>query len=67
MTRYLIVLLAAFTLAACAEPAGPIINTSGDSNNINVVGDESSENDVIGTPPVVITPVVIAPESEEPA
>lgn len=64
--RYAFIALALF-LAACegADPAGPQILNSGDNNSFAISTESNGPNEAATPAPVVITPVVLAPEGEE--
>ena len=54
-----------FATACTQDPAGPVINNSGDNNSF-AISDESNGPNTASTPaPVVIQPVVIEPSEPE--
>ena len=62
----LVVVLVGGLLTGCGpDPAGPVINNSGDGNTFNIPGDESNGNSVTTPAPVVVPPVVLTTPPEE--
>ena len=63
----LVVLLAGGLLVGCTgqDPAGPVINNSGDGNTFNIPGNESNGNSVTTPAPVIVPPVVLTTPPEE--
>jgi hypothetical protein len=63
--RYVLAVLAALSLSACQgeDPTQPSVNINGDHNQVSVPrGDGNSHT----TPaPVVVPPVIVAPEAED--
>jgi hypothetical protein len=61
-----VALLAVLVIGGCTQdPAGPVINNSGDNNAFAISDESNGAVDASPPAPVVVTPVVVVPEAEE--